>query len=370
MTEEISEQSKPTPLGVCIMPWAGLRQEVKIGAVRFWLWDESKVSDLNVRNQLNKFFSCFVDHHGEPVKTITICSHGHPDFRMLSKDAENEDLHSAVDILVFSSIGPQVKRAVATGHRCMAPPSSDRYQIITQRVNPGDKMIALRAGDFGGGFWDIDEVRISQPWGMGGEFGIEPDRTLITALGRVFENGFPSEVKERMLRSLEWFKLAHAETEQISIFSKVVMMGTAFEILLDFPDRGQKSEFFVEQMETKIRKSDFVVPNRARKGSDGKDHSYSQAGWWAWDFYQLRNKIVHGNKMDIGGLRYKNWITHNIVADVAFLQFMKMELLNNGCFSAESQRSIIDFDDAHRALGWISKKEEGGTDGQVSKTIN
>jgi hypothetical protein len=393
MTEETNEQSKPSPLGVCILPWAGLRKEVQIGPVRFWPWDETKVPDQNARNQLGKFFNCFVDYFGKPVETITVCSHGQPDFRLLSNNEEDQDLHSAIDILIFASIAPQVKHSVAARNNILAPPSSDRYQIITQKITPGEKMISLRTGDFGGGFWSLDKVNISQPWGMGGGFGTEPDSTLITAFSHVFENSFPLEVKERIFRSLEWFRLAHTEAEQISIFSKVVMMGTAFEVLLDFPDGKSKSLYFIQQIEAHIKKDNFIM--REQEGVDHKMHNYSLAGWWGWDFYRLRNSIVHGDKMDKERLRFQegNWITHSIVADLVFLQFVKLELLKNGCFSENAQRwkeiweslpdkpfkspekssqdlqeilfeNIIDFDDVHRSLGWIPKKEEGTTNGR------
>ena len=101
----MSESQKQTnKIAVCVMPWAGLRQEVQVGPVRFWPWDENKACDTAVRNQLNRYFSCFVDHYGKQVNTLTICSHGTPDFRILNDNKEYNELRSAVDILIFSTV--------------------------------------------------------------------------------------------------------------------------------------------------------------------------------------------------------------------------------------------------------------------------
>ena len=71
-------------IAIIIMPWAGIPNEIRIGPVTFWPWDPQKVGDDDVRIQLLHYYSCFVDHYGQPVKTITICSHGIPDFHILN----------------------------------------------------------------------------------------------------------------------------------------------------------------------------------------------------------------------------------------------------------------------------------------------
>ena len=88
-----------------------MKQNVTIGPVTFWPWNPSEIHDADVKNQLEHFFKIFVDHHGNAVDTITICSHGDRDFRVMEEKDFNEQ-QAAINILVFSSICPEVKASV------------------------------------------------------------------------------------------------------------------------------------------------------------------------------------------------------------------------------------------------------------------
>jgi len=65
------------------------------------------------------------------------------------------------------------------------------------------------------------------------------------------------------------------------------MMATAFE----FP-RNEKRKHFVEHMERENRTPEFRTDTRT--DNSGKTHTLSLVGCWAWDFYELRSRIVHG----------------------------------------------------------------------------
>lgn len=376
----MSESQKQTnKIAVCVMPWVGLRQEVQVGPVRFWPWDQNIVCDTALRNQLNRYFSCFVDHYGKQVNTLTICSHGTPDFRILNDNKEYNELRSAVDILIFSTVCPQTKLAVCSNNQSVGPPTADRYQLIGQvLVPPHDNTIVIGAGSLTS-CDQIDKVHISKPWSVGGSFGTDPEEEFIGAFNKVFSNEFPSDVRERIFRSLEFFRLVHTESDlglnqpaTIASLSKLVMMATAFEILLQFPD-SSKSNCFAEKIENTIKSDEFLMEERPNRKN--KLIKRSKAAWWAWDFYKLRNRIVHGDKIEPEELRYKEWITYNIVADLVFWEFIKRELYECGCLGDRARkwtkefepvtdaspvviedifaRWILGFDDVHRTLGWI-----------------
>ncbi len=195
----------------------------------------------------------------------------------------------------------------------------------------------------------------------------------------MFSNEFPSDVRERIFRSLEFFRLTHTEVDlglnqpdTIASLSKLVMMATAFEILLQFPE-SSKSNFFAEKIDNTIKSDEFLMEERPNRKN--KLIKRSKAGWWAWDFYKLRNRIVHGDKIELEELLYKKWITYNIVADLVFWEFIKRELYECGCLSDRVRkwtkdfepvtdaspgaiediisRWILGFDDVHIALGLI-----------------
>ena len=374
LMDNANSKDQERQLAVCIMPWAGLRQEVKMGPVRFWPWDEKRVPDPNIRQLLKRYFKCFVDHHGDPVKTITICSYGEQDFELLEQCEYNE-LRAAIDVLIFSIIAPQTRLAVCGNTSSAGPPTTDRYQVIGQQLRPGDPNIYIKAGS-SLSVDEMDDVHISQPWCLGGSFRIGPDEELVRAFDRIFNQSFPSIIRERIFRSLEWFRFAHTEAEQISETSKLVMMATVFEIFLQVPNIPQKKKFLAEKIEEIISDRDFLTETRP---IGNRSFTYSKVAWWAWDFYTLRNRIVHGDQIAQSELRYINWITFNIVADLVFWELVKRDLYTQGClgervrkwtgkFQAVSKddptkiedvfiRWMLGFNDVHEALGWKPRNE-------------
>jgi len=371
MTQETEKPKRKAQKAICIMPWAGLRQEVNVGPARFWPWDEKKVPDPDVRQHLKRYFNCFVDHYGNPVKTITICSHGKKNFELLDQDEYNE-LRVAIDVLIFSIIAPQTKLAVCGNTSSAGPPTSDRYQVFGQELRPGDPNIYVKRGS-ALSVGEMEKIHISRPWCLGGAFRIEPNQELIRAFDKVFDQSFPSIIRERIFRSLEWFRFAHTEADQVSDSSKLVMMSTAFEILLDFPEK--KKRYFTNQIEDRLKKDESVLETRIQKN---KQDTYTKAAWWAWDFYNLRSGIVHGDEIRPQDLCYKNWITHNIVSDLVFWELILKELFENNCLGERARKwaenfkphvkddenleefflnLTMGFDDYHRALDWVEPQE-------------
>src|SRR5262245_55507516 len=107
----LSPMSAPN-LEVSFMPWAALKGAVSFGPVTFWPLAEldRRVSDQPLREHLQKYFACFVDHHGRPATGITICSHGPVDFRVLSR-AERAQVRAAVDCWTFAVVSSATQGA-------------------------------------------------------------------------------------------------------------------------------------------------------------------------------------------------------------------------------------------------------------------
>lgn len=362
---------------ISFLPWAELKKSIKLGPITFWPYyieANQRVRDLEIKTHFDKYFKSYVDHQGKPVNTITVCSHGNVDFRSLG-DSEYHDLRNTVDILIFIAIAPQVKNAVCANNKSWGPPSSDVFELVTQNFRPGDDYIAVKAGSLLSGGWRVGEIAFPKPWATGGGLW-RLEEELIEGLDKCFSVGFPADVRERLFRSLEWFRVAHSEGSQVSELSKLVMMATAFEILLQFPREG-KRKHFVDYMEKYVASNDFYRDNRTT--DKGKTFTLSLAGCWAWDFYELRSGIVHGDSIPLQDLIYRGWITHLIVADLVFLECVKRALFDKKCmgnnvrscagefakpFRKEpNNRSIerlarwfLGFNDVHRALGWIPEK--------------
>jgi len=377
--------AEPRIVEFSFMPWAGLRNATRVGPVEFWpFWHlaDQRVPDRHLREQLECYFKCYVDHRGKPVDSVTMCRLNEIDF--FERDAtDREIVRAAADALVFAALAPSIHGAVTANNRSMGPAGADKYQLITQRLRVGDDSIAVQAGKVHHGGLKIGQVTFPRPWEVAAGFDM-PNTMLAEAFDSLFGACFCKAHRERLLRSLEWFRPAHTESDQVSPLSKVVMMATAFEVLLDVPNTSGKKRFIARKLEKKLARESSVAETRCR---GGKQHTYTKIAWWGWDFYELRNRIVHGDSVSVDELRYaapdRDWLTHLIVADLVLYEYVMWELYGSGCldstigqligkcaaefdkaFPGEAPaetyvaRAWLGSDDMHRALGWLPADEE------------
>ena len=309
---------------VLFMPWADVGKPTGVGSITFTPWQEVTVGDKSVRRYLEKYFSRHVDPCGNPVRTIAIVSEQSPDFRPVSVESLERVRHAA-DALFFSTYCPTVLAAVTSGNNNLAPPTADRYQLVLQRFSLADQAIAVRVG----GKVSVGQIRrmnIIRPWDVGGSMGF-PDEELLAGFGKMLDGSCSPDNRERIFRSLEWFRHAHlvggAAVELSSDVSKIVMMATAFEILLKFPENGQKKHF-IRCAEESLKRPDALTA--IRDDRRGKPHVNSLPACWASDFYKLRSRIAHGAAVAVEDLRFNGWISHLIVADLVFWQFLVQKL--------------------------------------------
>lgn len=390
---------------VWFMPWADLREEVQIGRTAFWPFREYArryIVDGEMRRHLRRYFRCYVDHWRRPVSSIAICTLGKCNLRQLS-DREAEELRSARDALVFAQIAPQVKTSVcAYGGQQMGPPSSECYELICQNFRPGDNSLCVRAGSRITGGLEIGKVAFAQPFDLGGHRGV-PDNDLLSALGTLSTARGQAKLRQRVFRSMEWFALAHTEAWNVSVSSRLVMMCTAFESLLRL-GTGAKKEPLADKLDDlcmtpKIRTSMRTLRD---KRTQHKAVTHSDLAWWSYDFYEVRNKIVHGDRLDLQALLYPSAdpgssLSHLIVADLVYWECVVRLLFQNGLIrndirdlalkwheaypawgdvEATVRRFVsgslgFGFDAVHKALGWAddSEAKDASEDSEVSSVI-
>ena len=224
-----------TVLEVMFMPWADLKKETKVGPFSVWAWDKSRVSDKAIADHLDHYFNSHIDHYGQPVSSVTILS-ADDTFAPTTARAM-EKARFAADILLFAVVYPGVKATVRNDTRNMPPPTTDCFQLVKQRFTPGDTSFAVHVGgSVHAG--QIGKLKVTCPCDLGG-IGF-PDDDLLQGLGRLFGRKVKADVRTRVARSLEWFRLAHTSGDGASALTKIVMMATAFEILLQIPEGNQQ----------------------------------------------------------------------------------------------------------------------------------
>lgn len=105
---------------------------------------------------------------------------------------------------------------------------------------------------------------------------------------------------KRILRAIHWFNLAHADTEEVTEYTRFAMIATAFESLLDTPRQGVTA-YFVNTLQLLLGQSDKLAE-------------------WGADFYNKRSSIIHGRELP--GLMFGKHQHNSLLAlaDIVFLQ--------------------------------------------------
>jgi hypothetical protein len=363
---------------ISFLPWVAFDKAIEIGPIILWpffLEVEHRIKDRKIIEYLKKYFKSYVDYKEVPVEKITICTHGKDYFRYLN-EFELKELRNAIDILTFLSIAPRVTQAVCMDNSSFGPPSADIFELITQNFLLTNNYISIEVGSITHTGYKIGEINFPKPFATGGIIG-NPGEQFINAINKCLSSNHLTELKERLLRTLEWFRMAHIEGGQVSIHSKIVMLSTAFEIFQTSP-KGTRW-YFIKYIEHQIASKNIF--RGIRTNGKGEKRDLSLAGCWAFDFYGLRNKIVHGEEINNNDLRYRDWITHLIVADLMLYQCIKKALYINDCFDKSFDEFIdgikkifndkildddillllnisLGFKHTHEALGWIKNSNE------------
>ena len=282
------------------LPYISLKDDLKIGNVLLWPFYKKKdtyIKNLLIKKQLEKFLKQYVNNlkNREPLENIFILSYKSPNnFKPLTKK-QLKEVSDVVTILCFSTI---IRN---TDYWAF---SKDDFQLFHQEFAPGSDRIVPSSGSFikrtVGGL-KIDEVLFITPFYISHSSGwyMNYDEEILRALEKLQQDDNNREFYKRIITSLEWVAYAYTNVDNFKYESRIVMMSTAFEILLDgFNNRRQ----FMKKIknltcdpldETNKMRSTREIYYEGKK--QRKKFSFKE--WWAYEFYDLRSRIVHGKEV-------------------------------------------------------------------------
>jgi hypothetical protein len=370
---------------ITFMPWAPLDKEIKMGPISFLPFSSAaqRIPDAAIQKHLADYFKCYVNPEDlSPVDTIMLCSHGDNPIRVLS-DVEKNEITKAIDALVFCAIGTQNMTSVSANARSWVPPTSDAFETYTQNLHPETEHFSVTVGSMKH-IVKFGATCFTKPWSTGGTT-FTLSNHLVVAFDKLLapSNG-DADFRDRVFRSLEWFRLANTEGGNVSPFSKVVMMATAFEIILDIGSGSEKKLTMAYRLEEICGCKDSLRETR-KIGMKQLEHTFAKVAWWGYDFYNLRNSIVHGTPVTTRDLMYADpWPNHLIVANLVFYECALRKLLQRGymediCHKAIECAKIMNAGEDFKVLlqlpfniafspngykerlGWVIKRESGGS---------
>lgn len=289
-------QNKLKHLQFTFLPYISIKEDLKIGEVLLWpfyIKKDKYIKDFLIRSQIEKFLKQYVDIKQKPLQNITMVSYKSPDNFHPLTETQSRKIRDTVTILCFSTIIKNTKWCAF---------SSDDFQLFHQNFIPGDERIAPASGSFirrtVGGL-KIKEVLFITPFYISHGWDISYDESILRALEKLQQDKKSKEFYRRIITSLEWVSYAYTNVDNFNYASRIVMMATAFEILLNgFKDRFEFmkkiKQLTCNSLEnTKKMRSTRMIYYKGKKQK--KNFSFKE--WWAYEFYELRNKIVHGKEV-------------------------------------------------------------------------
>jgi hypothetical protein len=179
----------------------------------------------------------------------------------------------------------------------LPPPNAETLECRAHRFSPDvladPPMVTLVTH----GLWhteQVDKIFFQIPLPAHHRGKIQPNLELLELLNQVFNDSFDPQLRERLLRSLRWFRVAHRQAQALDAEIQIVEICTALEVLLNLPEQGKRKTFVqkVEQWITATEGEKDVV--RVEESANQQRSSLTtKAGLWAQNFYKLRNAIVH-----------------------------------------------------------------------------
>lgn len=262
----------------------------KIGRIHlfnFWKYKNTYIKDAAIRRILEKICKMYRNSELERAKNLTVCIwDGDYTFKKLSVD-EMDLIHKYALSLLFCSVVKNSEQGCC---------SSEHFHFIGLEFDYNvESHINYSAGSFFGYskiIWDMNVKKFVAPEYVEVPSYYTYDEQLFESLIKLINTGDSQESK--IFQVLNWVRNSCMNFDHFNNESRAVMLATAFEIFFSLPEQS-KEDSFAEKLETCLGKSG--LPAITKKNARGKDKTNTIYGWWARDFYSLRSKIVHGEKI-------------------------------------------------------------------------
>ncbi|HUD02495.1 MAG TPA: hypothetical protein VMR46_00540 [Candidatus Paceibacterota bacterium] len=285
-------------LSVTYFPFLNMdgAKEIDFGFLKIWNFSAMKdtyVPDQATREHLEKIFAMH-QSYGKPIEGIGVVSIGATDFRAFTED-EYRKIRAARLILFLSFIDRN-----NTGHDPNAGHSmvtSDTFDLYTQGFIVGDDHLSDRAGEiisFLRGGFELGRTVFERPGFVPAHFMFALSSDLFSSL-RDMQAKRP-RVFEKVITATELFFESYYNGPQLSKNARVLLQASAFEVLLDLPERDQRKHF-KEAIGTltNLPGEKTYTHFSERTGRLKVREKITIKQIWADLFYTLRNHIIHGN---------------------------------------------------------------------------
>lgn len=314
------------PRQLILLPYIGLRNQTSIRYGRVEVWPQSMLDDyvtseeLRTRIQLllNSYkASSFGRRRSEPLLGIGLVSVGARDFRPLAP-TEIEEVHEFRHALFLSTLASNVTWSGPNAGHYMH--TAENFSLVTQNFQLAGDYLSETSGmlvtvtNMG---LKLGEVEFTTPTHVPRPLQFSYETDLMKLLWRLRRRN--RQLYRRILNAVSVFIESYYNTPSVDIRARVLLQATAFEVLLDLPDTGQRREFknLVEQLcgTPGERKYRYKFEAHSKRVAESR----TLKAMWADRFYTLRNHIIHGKRIRNGEYRFRGHQHHLVIAPMFFV---------------------------------------------------
>ena len=331
---------KPKQLQMAYLPYISMasQDEIQVDRVRIWNYStkaDEYIRDVSLRTNIDKIIGLNV-HRGAQIRNIGIVSIGDIDFRPFGED-ELQDIHEACIILFLSFLSYQMRLQGENVGFFMR--TAENFRCVIQSFMLGDDHIAERSGTIINmtDFNLISKISIHKPPYVAlNQPTFSHDVRLLDNLVRLKRRGI--RLYNRIIRASEIFRQSYYNTEDVSIILRTPFQMAAFETLLELGQQPRKNFKDLIENYCNLPHDRKFVHSYLDRGGKRRDVSRTMKGKWAESFYQLRNRIIHGDKVKGKSFKFREKMFHFDIAIMFFVVLIK-QIINKSL-----RRKIFDED--------------------------
>jgi len=315
----------------CVLPYAGLAAENRVGPFVFWPWNDSYsekyIPDPILRDRVSQEITRHVSLLGKPLSTQCLVSVNDRQSNHLAR-GEEDCLNAALGLLALAYLLPVVNQnaPVPEHFQAFVTPLIDQgqhYPVVSRGLHELTNVIVPSGVPFLR-FQvprEVDGCSMSQRryfCGFAGHTpnlfqGISselPDGEIMCLADRLLQSPVAPE-SVRAFRAVWWHNFSVRQDETLDPGQRAIALGTAFEILFDLGRSVSKKRPVCEQVDRLLSSSGehrFTVNER-------KPYRVTRTSYVTYKLFQWRNKVVHGEDYDImdGTIRVRGWGRRNLV---------------------------------------------------------
>ncbi len=321
---------------VAYMPYAPIKEAFRIGDYEIWPYfreSSKRIKNKDVIQHLNRHFGRYFEReydeekggYDKPLEEIVIISPAKFELG-ISKFSEEQikEIRTVSHAIAFCAI-----------NECaFVSSSTDAFIVHIQNFQVGSDGIAL----WNKHFTKLDMVKFMKPYYLDTSL-LKFKRThLCDALGNALQFKDKKEI-ESIFRALELFYHTATHGEMVTDEHRLLSSVMCFEVLLNFENKIE----FVKKIENLLNNAEPKMETRTVEIKN-KDTMVikSKTSWWAFDLYNLRSDVVHGNKINWDIQKYGNIWTRIQFGGILLRKLIKKILSQESLWQPDPIDSIIE----------------------------